>query len=563
MSINISRRRFIEAGVLTGALAFLPGCNSQPFFKPSKKYGGTLTWAYPNIYSLDPACLYSQREMQITTALYDTLLYYNFQEKTTSNLACESFSQSDDNKKFVFKLKKNAKFHNGTPVRSQDFKFAFERLSQPNPNKICMNRDLLSPVEGFNEFRDGKAKEIVGLTCPDDHTLVIKLMYGMEQFPLILTHPALVPIIAGSTDEQIAYSPTGNGPFVLNDGWNGFSDIELSRYSDYDDPASLDGVKFKFRTSVTEAYRDFQRSEYDLVQIPPSEYKQASQQFGRSQDGYTITPGAQCCLGKTASVSYLSFNFNNEMLKKEEVRQAISMAIDRDTLSEKIFDSVRQPADDIIPWLVDGYKEGAWPYCVYDINKSKELISQVKKEIEEKQKADQDSNSSKEGESNKDEKSSPLTFTLIYNEEEASPDLMREIAHSIKAIGIDVKLKDLSVDNYVDALYKHEFDIACTSWTADYPSAEAFLWNIFYSKSSANVASFNQEQVDQGLEKARGLSDYRARLDALKKINIVLANMAPVAPIFFGSLSLVGSKAIRQAYINPDSIMRLSDVTIN
>ena len=559
MSIEISRRRFIEAGVAAGFLAFLPGCNSAPLFKPAKTYGGNLTWAYPNIYSLDPARLYSQREMQITTAIYDTLLTYNFQDKSVANLACESYKLSDDKLTYIFQLKKDAKFHNGQPVRSQDFKFAFERLSQPSDKMILMNRDLLSAVSGFDEFRDGKADEISGITCPDDFTLSIKLMYPFEQFTLILTHPALVPIIEGSTDTEIARTPVGNGPFIIPDGWNGFSDIKLERYKDYDNQAGLDSIKFEFRTSVADAYRDFQRSEFDIVSVPPSDYKEAAEQFGRSQDGYTITPGAQCCLGKTASVSYLAFNFDNLLLQKEELRQAISMAIDRKGLSDKLFESITQPADDIIPSLVDGYKEGTWPYCAYDLDKAKELVEQVKNTIEKEEKESPSKEKVEKTETDKP----LLSFTLIYNEEEASADLMRDIATSIKSIGIDIKLKDLSVDNYVEALYRHEFDIAYTSWTADYPSAEAFLWNIFFSKSSANVGLFNRRSIDKDIDKARAITDYRARLDALKKINIDIANTVPVAPIFFGNLALVGSKTIKQAYINPDSIMRLADVTIN
>ena len=558
MSIEISRRRFIEAGIAAGALAMLPGCNSAPFFQPSKKYGGNLSWAYPNIYSIDPARLYSQKEMQITNALYDTLLYYDFQEKTTSPLACETYTQSDDNMTYIFQLKKDAKFHNGQPVRSQDFKFSFERLSQPSDSLLLMNRDLLSPVAGFDEFREGKADSISGITCPDDYTLSIKLAYPFEQFPLIMTHPALVPLIEGSSDSEIARNPVGNGPFTLPDGWDGFSDIKLIRNENYDNHAALDSIKFEFRTSVAKAYRDFQHSEYDIVSVPASDYKEAAEQFGRSQDGYTITPGAQVCLGKTASVSYLAFNFKNHLLEREELRQAMSMAINRKDLSDKLFESIRQPADDIIPSLVDGYKEGTWPYCEYDLDKAKELVEQVKDALEKEERE----SSSKKVE--KTETDKPLlSFTLIYNEEEASADLMRDIATAIKSIGIDIKLKDLSVDNFVDALYRHEFDIAYTSWTADYPSAEAFLWNIFYSKSSANVGQFNRRSIDKDIDKARAITDYRGRLDALKKINIDIANTVPVAPIFFGNLALVGSKNIRRAYINPDSIMRLADVTIN
>ncbi len=559
MSMDITRRRFLQAGVATGLLAFLPGCNSTSFFKAPKEYGGTITWAYPHIYSLDPAKLYSQREMQITTALYDTLLGYNFQEKTIDVLACEAYSVSEDYLTYTFQLKKDAKFHDGTPVRSQDFKYSFERLSQPSNKVLKMNRDLLSPVEGFEQFREGKADGISGIICPDDFTLTIKLMYPMEQFSLILTHPALVPIIEGSTDVDIARHPIGNGPFVLDGGWDGFSNIELKRFESYDNKPTLDAVKFQFVNSAADAYAAFQRSEYDLAQIPPTEYKSASERYGRSQDGYTITPGAQCCLGKTASVTYLAYNFENKSLQKEEIRQAISMSVDRAGLSEKIFNSVRKPADDIIPWIVDGYKEGAWPYCVYDIDKAKELVAQVKSDIEKNEKTDNDTQDTQARAKAADD----LTFTLIYNEEEASADLMRDIAQSIKSTGIDIKLKDLSVDNFVEALYTHDFDIAYTSWTADYPSAEAFLWNLFYSKATANVGLFDRRSIDKEIDKARAIVDYRARLDALKNINIEIANSVPVAPVFFGNLSLVGSKSIKRAYINPDSIIRLQDVTIN
>ncbi len=565
MSIDITRRRFIQAGMAVGMLALLPGCNTTSFFKPAKRYGGSLTWAYPNIYSLDPACLHSSREMQITSALYDPLFYYDYQEKSTDNLAVDSYTVSEDELTYVFQLKKDARFHDGSPVRSQDFKYGFERLSKPSAGKIMPNRDLLSPVVGFEEFTEGKADTMSGITCPDDMTLSIKLAYPVSNFILILTHPALVPIIEGTSDEDIARRPVGNGPFVLEGGWDGFSNIKLNRNESYPEPAALDAVTFAFKPQATEAYKDFQRFEYDLAPIPGTEYKGATERFGRSQDGYTMTPGAQCCLGKLASVSYLAFNFDNKLLQHEEIRQAISMSLDRQGLSDKLFSSIRQPADDIIPWLVDGYKQSAWPYCTYDLDRAKELAGQVKEKMEEDQKRsrkDSKARDSKEKDAQKELKEA-FTLTLIYNEEEASAELMREIAQSIELLGIDVKLKDLSVDNFVEALYTHKFDIAYTSLTADYPSAEAFLWNLFHSKSYANVGKFDQLSFDKELNKARSIVDYQQRLDALTNINVEIANMAPVAPVLYGNLSIVGSKEIKRATINPTGVLRLVDVTIN
>ncbi len=561
MTIDISRRRFIQAGLATSMLAFLPGCNSTSFFKTPKQYGGSISWSYPHIYSLDPACLYSQREMQITTCIYDTLLSYNFQEKSAQPLACESYTKSPDGLTYVFQLKKDATFHNGDPVLSQDFKYGFERLVTPDDD-ICLNCDILNPVVGVSEYREGKAEDIAGITCPDDYTLSIQLVAPVESFELVLSHPALVPIIKGSTKADVRRRPIGNGPYMLEDGWDGFSDIVLTRFKEHERQPTLDSIKFVFRTSVTDAYRQFKRSEFDLVQIPPSEYKEAAALFGRSQDGYTIAPGAQCCTGKTASVRFLAFNFSRELLQKEELRQAMSMAIDRKSLSDNFFGGVRQPADDIIPPIVDGYKEGTWTYSTYNLDKAKELVSQVKDDIKQKEEKKSEQKEAKASETSSEE-SSELSFTLIYNEEEASPDIMREIAQAIKSTGIDIKLKDLSVDNFVEALYTNDFDIAYTSWTADYPSAEAFMWNLFHSKSSGNVGKFDRRSFDKELDKAREIVDYRTRLDALKKINIELANTVPVAPIFFGNLSLVGSKTIKRAYINPDSIMKLDEVTIN
>ena len=98
-----------------------------------------------------------------------------------------------------------------------------------------------------------------GLTCPDDHTLVVTLSYAYADFPYVASHPALAPIPDAAKDmSQVDFglAPIGNGPFKMDGEWVDGQYINIVRFDDYyGEPAILDGVNFMIQKDVETATR--------------------------------------------------------------------------------------------------------------------------------------------------------------------------------------------------------------------------------------------------------------------------------------------------------------------
>src|SRR5215216_5877563 len=155
---------------------------NKPATKPPSgaKKGGTLTMVSNGDVDnkLDPGYSYYQFDFILDNDLHRTVMRYKPQDTTkpSPDLAESEPSVSDDGKTITVKLKKGIKFSPpvNREVTSDDLKYAFERDFTPKIGNGYA-KAYWSDIIGADEFYEGKAKDIKGLTTPDDYTLVIKL----------------------------------------------------------------------------------------------------------------------------------------------------------------------------------------------------------------------------------------------------------------------------------------------------------------------------------------------------------------------------------------------------
>jgi oligopeptide transport system substrate-binding protein len=328
--------------------------------------GGTLHLALLAPRSLDPAQAESDSERIIADSLFDGLTRLDPEGRAAGAVAA-SWTADAGQRRFEFKLRPEARFAGGEPVRAQDFVTAWRRVAaSPRPGV----RGLLAKVEGA-------AAGLGGVTAPAEDTLVVQLTEAMPAFPAVAADPALAPVppaATGAGTKDWAARPTGNGPFALI-GRPNLDRVVLGRSQAYPGRRTwLDRVDITTVPDPQTAWLAFQEGQVQYAPVPVDQLAAARQLFGTAGDERT-DPGL--IEGSAAAIDVLELPASGP-LAQPEVRLAVAHAIDREGLVEAL-GGAGVAADGLVP---DGVRRGgpiACPACAYDPTQATQALAKAGK----------------------------------------------------------------------------------------------------------------------------------------------------------------------------------------
>jgi len=198
----------------------------------------TVTFSRSEV-QLDFRKSYLASEAQLFTAIYEGLFSYHPLTMEPIPAVVEDWDLSEDKKQWSFTLRENAKFHNGDPVRAQDFRAAW--LSVLSPEREAPYSSLFDIIEGAKEYRTGAAEtaDKVGIFALSDRTLIVKLNSPAFFFPSMLCHHSFSPIHPSmiNNEDWSAAPPVSNGPFHITE--MNETKIVLAKANTYWDAASV------------------------------------------------------------------------------------------------------------------------------------------------------------------------------------------------------------------------------------------------------------------------------------------------------------------------------------
>lgn len=479
--------------------------------------------------------------IQVIQSIYDSLTMFN--PTNTSELlpaAAASWEPNSDATVWTFKLQPDATFHNGQKVTAQDFIYAWNRIVNPKVvNTITGQADPstisyhLSAVKGYDEVQAGTATELSGLKAVDDLTLEVTMAYPFADFEYVVAHPSLGPVpkdaVENGTEvdgKKVAFGdmPIGNGPFKMAEPWKHNEYIRIQRYDDYwGDKTLLDSVKFAIFKDTNTEFMEFEAGNLDFSIIGDGQIAQTVAKYGEAPDGYTPEPGKQCVLGAEAGIYYLNMNNVDPAMKNANLRKAVSLCINRQAISDTVYDGTRVPADNFLVPGIAGYEKGGWPDSKYDVAAAKQALADA----------------GFPGGQGAPE------LKLSYNADGGHQPVMELIQADLKAIGLTAKL-DPQPDfaTYLKQLNAGKVQLGRLGWIADYPIADNFLYSMFDSTSGENKSKYSNPDVDKALNSARAVTDTNERIAAYQEINSTIAETNPVAPVMFYRHHHVGSDRI-------------------
>ncbi|MGM1016967.1 MAG: peptide ABC transporter substrate-binding protein [Actinomycetota bacterium] len=309
----------------------------------------------------------------LTMSVFSPLTFLD-DDGELSYLAAESV-ESDDQIEWTITLRDGWTFHDGTPVTAQDYVDTWNTVAYA-PNAF-ENSGQLAVIEGYDDLSPAEgepsAEEMSGLTVIDDLTFTVTLDRADSQFPIQLSQAqtAYYPMPPSAFEDLDAYGtqPVGNGPLALTTAWGEGDPIVAERYEDYaGEAATVDKITWVPYTDRLTSYTDALAGNVDITWLPATRMKQVSEDFDEDDIYSFSAPG----------ISYLGIPFWDERFDDVRVRQAISMAIDREAMNDALFGNLYQPATAWTPSVMPGNPDGiCGEYCEYDPEAAAALLEEA------------------------------------------------------------------------------------------------------------------------------------------------------------------------------------------
>ena len=347
---------------------------------PQGRSGGTLAIALLDPGPLDPARADSPEDEIVLGNLFDGLTAIDPAGAVRPAVAA-SWTRDPTLRRWEFRLRPDARWSDGSPVRSTDFTYAWQRLADPKAEPApSPARTLLSGVTGYRAFAAGRARSIAGLETPDPATLVVRLDRPFADLPALVAAIPLSPLPAAlARPDPAAYltHPAGNGPFRLAAPARPGRSLTLERSPAYQaSPALLDKVAVHVVPDEQTAWLELQNGRVAFAPVPSDQLPAARTVHGLSPDGRT-TPGL--LNGPTLTTWQLTFNLKSNLGRNPTWRQAVSLAIDRDQLAATLAGSA---ATTLVPPPTPGGggvgSDPACPACAHDPAEARSLFARAK-----------------------------------------------------------------------------------------------------------------------------------------------------------------------------------------
>jgi oligopeptide transport system substrate-binding protein len=484
----------------------------------------------------------------IIDAVFAKLVHYDPNTAKPENDLAESI-ETTDNQNFTVKIKSGRKFHDGTDVKAKNFVDAWNYAAY-GPN-AQLNGYFLEPIEGFADVQcagtanpddpcEGytpKAKEMSGLKVVDDNTFTIKTSEKVANLPIRLGYSVFAPLPDAFFKDPKAFGdkPIGSGPFKL-DSWTKQQSIVLSKFADYtgDFGGKVDKVTFRIYEDTDAAYNDVLANNLDITdQIPPSALIDDKYKTDLPDRNLSKEQGAIQTI--TAAPAKVDPNYADP-----RIRKAISMAIDRDTITKQIFNGTREPATDWTSPVIDGYKaDVCGEFCKYDAAKAKALLD--------------------EAGGFKGDK-----MTLAYNADGAHKEWTEAVCNSIKK-ALSVECQAVGVVDFAtlrqqvnDRKMKGMFR---TGWVMDYPSIENFLTPLYATGASSNDGDYSNPEFDALIKEAAAQTDPAAANAKYQEAEAIVAKDMATIPLWYYTTQMGWSDKVTG--VNADAFGRIDLTSVS
>lgn len=467
---------------------------------------------------LDPAVVTDSESFQVTANIYESLVKFDTTGSIVLPGLAENWKMSEDGKTWVFKIRENIEFHDGTKLNASAVSFNFHRWM-----------DMDSPYHAghfsYWSYSFGGFPGIVkSVTALSDYSLEIVLNEPYSPFLSVLTMPSFgiaSPEAIMKYNENLKSNPVGTGPFKLG-SWEKNSQITLEKNEKYwGVKAKVDQVIFKkINPNVSKIDLLLEGEVHIIDGLSTSEIEQ-SKSDTRLKLYYR----------PYFNISYMALNHTVKPFDNLKVRQAISHLIDKNALINNSSDPLTRPANTFLPPVLLGFHE-AIKSPESDVDLAKRLL---------------------------DEAGYPNGFTsslwvmdqprgYISNPVQVAKFIQSELAKA----NIIVDLHIMKWDQYIEAIKEGDHPMAIVGWNGDIIDPDNFLYTFFSSENTKsglalNYSFYKNPTVDRLLVQARNVTDVEFRKSLYREIQEIIASEVVSIPLTH-TMTAIGSSNLVKGF---------------
>lgn len=424
----------------------------------------------------------------------------------------EKWEVSSDELTYTFHLRNNAKWSDGKGVTAKDFLYAWKRALDPKL-AAAYAFFLTDHVKNAQQYYDGKAtQDQVGIKSTDDYTIEITLVAPCPYYLQLLAMPIYSPLredcVTKSPDNWTQSGDTyiGNGPFQLTK-WTHNDSMEWKKNDNYWDASKvkLTSMTWVMVNEASSALTSWEKGDIDIIEtVPGSEAPRLEQ-----EKKMEVLP--------ELGTYYLYFNTKKAPFDNVKVREALTLAINRQSIIDAVLKTGQKPAMAMVPYGIfesDGktdFRTKGGDYFKEDVAKAKQLLAEA---------------------GYPDGKNFPQ-ITYLYNTSEAHKKIAEMIQDMwSKNLGIKINLANQEWNVFQKTRKNGDFQVARGGWLADYSDMMTFL-DMWEYKNDFNDGKYNNPKYDALIDQAKVETDLKKRDQELHDAEGILMNDYGVCPIYF------------------------------
>ena len=474
--------------------------------------------------TLDPQLADDTFSFPILRDLYEGLTAEDRDGNIVPGVA-ESWAVDETGTVYTFTLRPDARWSDGSRIEAAEFVKGLQR--GVDPHTASGSSALLVIIKGASEIIAGRMKVAdLAVTAVDKSTVRITLEHPAPFVLQILAQSIAAPAHITHANSQISQSAdkASNGAYILVSRITG-SYIELARNPHYWDASHVSIQRVRYVNAESEAteIREYVAGEVDMTStIPAPDLERVTQNYGAEIQSAPI-------LGTL----YLALNVSEPPLRdRRDLRQALSIAVDRDLISEHIKLGVT-PAYSFVAKGISGYKPPvyAWSEWTRENQLAYARILFARAGYSEKK---------------------PLHLRLYFNSGESIQRLMIAVAASWRQnLGIDTELVSDEFRVFLAGRKdRKRWDVARLGWYADYNDPASFL-EVFSRNSSQNDPGYTSTEFNSLVDAARIEPNPEKRIGLLQKSEELLLNDYPIIPVYFYTARRLVKPYLGGAEISP------------
>lgn len=457
--------------------------------------------------SLDPAVMSDTNSAEYVMEVFGGLVTLDRRLRIQPDIA-ERWEISPDGKTYTFKLRPDAKFHDGKVVKASDFVYSIERAADPKTNSHTADT-YLGDIRGVLDKLAGRAQQVAGVKAPDDSTVQLEIDAPKAYFLAKLQYPTAFVVDKENVERggrTWMEKPNGTGPFKLVE-WNKGTRIILEANPNYHLGAPR-VQRVRFNIAGGNAMTMYENDEIDITPIGLADIERVEEATHPLNKQYVI--------GRTLDVWYVGFNNEMPPFDDVKVRQAFAMALDNEKIIQVVLRNKVIKANGVIPPDMPGFNPNLRSHR-FDPDQAKRLLRE-----------------SKYGGN-----LPAITLTVPGSATTVGPRTEAMIEQWKTNLGVEVRPQIVEWATFLGDVKRNpaqnkkaKYQMWELGWSADYPDPQDFVEVLLASYSLENNGAYKNAEVDALTRRAQTEMDDNRRFQLYQQAEQIAMNEVALLPLF-------------------------------